>query len=178
MRVIAGRLSGRNYEAPKGHRTHPMSEKMRGAIFGSLGDIEGLRVFDPFSGSGALAIEAVSRGASSAVVIEVDPRAYNVIKSNIVKLGIEDQVKVVKAYAGAWSTRHQIEKFDVVLLDPPYDVVPYRDLKRMARHVAESGVLVLSWPGKADWYPFEGLELVQSKQYGDSALHFYQRPHN
>lgn len=175
MRVIGGSLSGRIFEAPKGHRTHPMSEKMRGAIFGALGDIEGLRVFDPFSGSGALAIEAVSRGAASAVAIEVDPRAYNVILGNLEQLGIEDKVKVVKAYAGAWSTRHQIEKFEVVLLDPPYDVVPYRDLKRMARHVADDGVLVLSWPGKADWYPFEGLKLIQNKNYGDSSLHFYKK---
>lgn len=173
MRVIAGRLGGRIFEAPHGHRTHPMSEKMRGAIFGALGDIEGLTVFDPFTGSGALAIEAVSRGASEAVAIEVEPGAYAVATKNMEQLGI-DQVKITKAYAGAWSTRHQDKQFDIVLLDPPYDKIPYRDLKRMPRHLATDGVLVLSWPGRADPLHFEGLDIVLHKEYGDSQLIFYK----
>jgi 16S rRNA (guanine966-N2)-methyltransferase len=174
MRVIAGSLGGRLFEAPHGHRTHPMSEKMRGAIFGALGDIEGLTIFDPFTGSGALAIEAISRGASRAVAIEVDPAAYAVATKNTEQLSIEDKVKVTKAYAGAWSTRHQDTQFDVVLLDPPYDKIPYRDLKRMPRHLAKDGVLVLSWPGNYDQLHFEGLEIIQNKNYGDSQLIFYK----
>lgn len=174
MRVIAGSLGGRIFESPHGHRTHPMSEKMRGAIFGALGDIEGLTVFDPFTGSGALAIEAISRGAAQVTAIEVDPTAYRVAQKNMEDLGIEDKVKVTKAYAGAWSTRHQNTQFDIVLLDPPYDKVPWRDLKRMPRHVAEDGVLVLSWPGNFDPLHFDGLEIVQHKNYGDSQLLFYK----
>lgn len=175
MRVIAGFLGGRIFEAPSGHKTHPMSEKMRGAIFGALGDIKGLAVLDAFAGSGALAIESVSRGAKYVQAIEVDPTAYRVALKNVVDLGIEERVKVTKAYAGAWSTRHQETTFDVVLLDPPYDKIPYRDLKRMPRHVAEDGVLVLSWPGKVDALHFEGLEIVLHKEYGDSQLIFYKR---
>ncbi len=121
-----------------------MSEKMRGAIFGALGDIKGLTVLDAFSGSGALAIEAISRGAESAVAIEVDPGAHLVIKNNLKTLGIEGRVKAVRAYSGAWSTRHQAQKFDLVLVDPPYDNLPYRDIDRMPRHLAENGTLVLS----------------------------------
>lgn len=174
MRVIAGRLGGRNFDSPRGHRTHPMSEKMRGAIFGALGDIKGLTVLDAFSGSGALTIEAVSRGARSAIAIEVDPSAHSVIKSNLKNLELENRIKAVRAYAGAWSTRHQAEKFDLILLDPPYDNIPYRDLKRMPRHLAPGGTLVLSWPGKADPLKFEDLKVVLSKDYGDSQLVFYQ----
>lgn len=174
MRVIAGTLGGRLFDAPRGHRTHPMSEKMRGAIFGALGDISGLRVLDAFTGSGALAIEAVSRGAASVWAIEVEPAAFHIATQNIKQLGIEDKVKVTKAYAGAWSTRHQAELFDVILLDPPYDNIPWRDLKRMPRHLNEDGTLVLSWPGKADALHFEGLIVVQHKDYGDSQLLFYQ----
>jgi len=174
MRVIAGHLGGRLFEAPHGHRTHPMSEKMRGAIFGALGDIEGLTVFDPFTGSGALVIEAVSRGASDALAIEVDPGAYAVAVKNMEQLGIKDRVKITKAYAGAWSTRHQDKKFDIVLLDPPYDKIPYRDLNRMPRHLAIDGILVLSWPGNADPLHFEGLNIVLHKEYGDSQLIFYK----
>lgn len=174
MRVIAGTFGGRLFEAPHGHRTHPMSEKMRGAIFGALGDIEGLTVFDPFTGSGALAIEAISRGASEAWAIEVDPGAYAAATKNITQLGIDDQVKITKAYAGAWSTRHQDKKFDVVLLDPPYDKIPYRDLKRLPRHLAKDGILVLSWPGNYEQMHFEGLHVVLHKKYGDSQLIFYK----
>ncbi len=174
MRVIGGKLGGRLFEAPRGHRTHPMSEKMRGAIFGALGDIEGLTVFDPFTGSGALAIEAISRGASIVQAIEVDPNAHAVAMKNVEHLGVQGEVKVTKAYAGAWSTRHQDRRFDIVLLDPPYDKIPYRDLKRMPRHVAEEGVLVLSWPGNFDPLHFDDLEIVQQKNYGDSQLIFYK----
>jgi 16S rRNA (guanine966-N2)-methyltransferase len=175
MRVITGWLGGRIFESPHGHRTHPMSEKMRGAIFGALGDIKGLTVLDAFSGSGALAIEAISRGAKSAVAVEVDKGAHSVIVANIEKLGIEERVKAVRAFAGAWSIRHKEHKFDLVLLDPPYDTIPYRDLKRLPVHVDEGGILVLSWPGKIDPLKFEGLEIVQQKNYGDGQLIFYKR---
>lgn len=175
MRIIAGWLGGRIFDSPHGHRTHPMSEKMRGAIFGALGDIKGLTVFDAFAGSGALALEAISRGAVSAVAVEVDPAAHKVITKNITDLGIEDRVKVVRAYAGAWSTRHQAQLFDIILLDPPYDNIPYRDLKRMPRHLKDDGVLVLSWPGKIDPLTFDDFTIVQEKNYGDGQLIFYKR---
>jgi 16S rRNA (guanine966-N2)-methyltransferase len=174
MRVIAGWLGGQNFDSPGGHRTHPMSDKMRGAIFGALGDIKGLIILDAFAGSGALAIEAVSRGAKNAVAIEVDKRAHTVITENIKKLAIEDRIKAVRAYFNAWSTRHQNETFDLVFADPPYDDIPYRDLKFLPRHLAQDGVLVLSWPGKTKPPTFEGLIEVQAKQYGDSQLVFYK----
>lgn len=175
MRVISGFLGGRTFESPHGHRTHPMSEKIRGAIFGALGDIKGLTVLDAFAGSGALAIEAISRGAKSAVAVEVDKRAHTSIVKNLAELGIEDRVKAIRAFAGAWSTRHQVEMFDLIFLDPPYNDIPYRDLKSMPRHLKDGGTLVLSWPGPMDQWKFEGLKVVQSKSYGDAQLVFYQK---
>lgn len=175
MRVIAGFLGGRNFNSPRGHRTHPMSDKMRGAIFGVLGDIKGLTVLDAFAGSGALSIEAISRGAKHCTAIEVDKKAHSCIVENIESLGLEDRIKAIRAYANAWSTRHQSQFFDIILLDPPYDNVPYRDLKHMPRHLSETGVLVLSWPGKAENLRFEGLEVVQEKIFGDSKLVFYKK---
>ncbi len=175
MRVITGWLGGRIFESPHGHRTHPMSDKIRGALFGVLGDIKGLTVLDAFSGSGALAIEAISRGASSSVAIEVDKGAHAIIVKNIAALGIEDRVKAVRAFANAWSTRHQIELFDLVLLDPPYDNIPYRDLKVLPRHLKDTGTMVLSWPGKAEVPKFDGLKIIQQKNYGDAQLVFFQK---
>jgi len=173
MRVIAGWLGGRVFDSPHGHRTHPMSEKMRGAIFGTLGDIKGLTVLDAFAGSGALSIEAISRGAKSALTIEVDKGAHAVIVANLELFDLTERVKAVRAFAGAWSARHQTEQFDLVLLDPPYDTIPYRDLKRLPRHLAPEGTLVLSWPGKMELLQFEGLSPVLTKNYGDGQLIFY-----
>lgn len=175
MRVIAGYLGGRTFASPRGHRTHPMSDKMRGAIFGVLGDIKGLNVLDAFAGSGALSFEAISRGAKTAVVIEVDKSAHAVIKDNIKSLGLEGRVKAVRAFAGAWSTRNQAQLFDLVFLDPPWDDLPYRDIDKLPRHLAPGGVLVLSWPGKIKPPKFEGFEGVQDKQYGDGQLVFYRK---
>jgi 16S rRNA (guanine966-N2)-methyltransferase len=174
MRVIAGFLGGRTFMSPHGYRTHPMSDKVRGGLFGVLGDITGLTVLDAFAGSGALAIEAISRGAVSAVAIEVEKRAHLTITENLRALGIEDRVKAVRAFAGAWSTRHQAQLFDLIFVDPPYDAVPYRDLKSLPRHLAEGGTLVLSWPGKEEALKFDGLRAVQTKNYGDAQLVFYQ----
>lgn len=175
MRVIAGRLGGRVFASPHGHRTHPMSEKLRGAIFGTLGDIKGLTVLDAFAGSGALAIEAISRGAASAVAIEVDKGAHKIITENLKELEIEDRVKAVRAFANAWSTRNQAQLFDIIFADPPYDNVPYRDLKHLPRHLKGGGSLVLSWPGRDRPVALEGLTVVKSKDYGDAQLVFYQK---
>lgn len=176
MRVIAGTLGGRTFASPHGHRTHPMSEKARGALFGALGDISGLTVLDPFAGSGALSIEALSRGAASAVAIDADKSAHRAMTENIEALGLGDQMEAVKAFSGSWSTRHQNDKFDLVLLDPPYDDVPYRDVEqRLPRHLADNGTLVLSWAGRARLPIFAGLKIVLQKDYGDAQLVFYQK---
>ncbi|MEI6237412.1 MAG: RsmD family RNA methyltransferase [Candidatus Saccharibacteria bacterium] len=86
MRIVAGNLRGHHFDSPKNAKTHPMSDKMRGALFNMLGDIEGLTVFDAFGGSGALSFEAISRGAKSAIITEVDKYAWAVIKQNSDKL--------------------------------------------------------------------------------------------
>lgn len=174
MRIIAGWLGGRTFQSPHGHRTHPMSDKVRGAIFGALGDIKGLTALDAFAGSGAIAFEAISRGAKNAVAIEVDKGAHATIVANIKSLDIEERVKATRAFFNAWSTRNQRQTFDLVFADPPYDDIPYRDLKFLPRHLNDGGTLVLSWPGHMEQLKFEGLEVVKSKSYGDAQLIFYQ----
>lgn len=174
MRIIAGNLGGRLFAAPRGHRTHPMSDKMRGALFNMLGDISGQTVLDAFAGSGALSFEAVSRGASRVVAIESDRQAQATIQQNIADLGVAGSMHLVKAGAGAWlNTTDDI--FDLVLLDPPYDRLQYDLLERLAERVAADGQLVLSWPGGQTPPELPGLALIGSKQYGDGSLHRYQR---
>jgi 16S rRNA (guanine966-N2)-methyltransferase len=175
MRVIAGQLGGRIFASPHGHRTHPMSDKARGALFNMLGDISGYRVLDAFAGSGALSFEAVSRGAANVIAVEIDKKAQRTIKENIELLQVEDQVTLVSAHIRAWLNRRPPLEFDIVLLDPPYDDLQYKVLERLAGAVAPGGRIVLSWPPKERLLVMNGCELISSKNYGDISLHTYQR---
>jgi 16S rRNA (guanine966-N2)-methyltransferase len=174
MRIVAGRLGGRNFDSPPGHRTHPMSEKARGAIFNALGDLTGLTVLDVFAGSGALAFEAISRGAKSAVAIDTDKYAYETIQANVAALDLKEQVTVLRKNTSGWSRNNQHKQFDVVLVDPPYDDIRPDVIERLAVHVEPGGILVLSWPGKEPIRELKSLEVVSNKNYGDIQLVFYR----
>lgn len=176
MRVIAGSLSGRTFESVPGHRTHPMGEKIKGAIFNVLGDITGLSVLDAYAGTGAITIEAISRGASNAVTLDCDKRAATVIKQNILHLGIEDKVQSSLIYAHSWSRRNPNAQFDIVILDPPYDAVVPKELLLLAKHCKKGGVIVLSLPPNTGFQYATGLRsLLSTKSYGDATLSFYRQ---
>ena len=118
MRVVAGEFKGRRLAAPRGARTRPTADRVREALFSMLGDVSGARVLDLYAGSGALGIEALSRGAESAVFVERNPRAAEVIERNLASLGLEQQV--VRQDAVRFLTRSE-GMFDLVFCDPPYD---------------------------------------------------------
>jgi 16S rRNA (guanine966-N2)-methyltransferase len=175
MRIIAGDLGGRNFDSPHTHRTHPMGDKIRGALFNALGDIQGLTVLDAFAGSGALSFEAISRGAASAVAIEVDKDAYLTILANTELLGLKDRVMVLRKNVSGWSRNNQHKTFDLVLADPPYDDIRPDLLQKLAGQVKPGGLFVLSWPGNETVREFDGLRQLNTKKYGDAQLVFYQR---
>ncbi len=175
MRIIAGTLGGRQFEAPKGHRTHPMSDKVRGGLFNSLGDINGLSVLDGFAGSGALSFEAVSRGAKSAVAIEIDRSAHDTIVKNVEHLGLDQQIKAIRANVGSWSDNNPDAKFDIVFAAPPYDDLRLPLLNKLTMHVKQDGLYVLDWPGKQNPPQFDDLKLLSNKNYGDAQLVFYRK---
>jgi 16S rRNA (guanine966-N2)-methyltransferase len=150
-----------------------MSEKMRGALFSALGDIEDLTVLDAFAGSGALAIEAISRGAKHATAIDVDKNAQAVIENNAKKLSIDDRIKAIRANINSWSDNNPDTKFNLIFADPSYDKFQLAVLQKLTRHLAEDGVYVLSWPGKMEPPQLEGLQIRDTKNYGDSQLIFY-----
>lgn len=174
MRIIAGSLKGRQFDSPAGHRTHPMSEKIRGAIFNILGDVEEMTLFDAFAGSGAFAFEAISRGAKSALMTDITKEAYAAIQKNIVSLELSKEVKVVRANASGWSDNNLNARFDIVLADPPYDDVQQFLLEKLARHVKTNGLYVLSLP-PSEQFIFPGFKLIKQKAYGDATLSFYRR---
>lgn len=175
MRIIAGTLGGRIFDSPGGHRTHPMSDKIRGALFNTLGDLDGLTVLDAFAGTGALSFEAVSRGASSALALDIDKDAYKTIQANIEQLGLEDRVTVMRKNASGWSRNNQHKRFDIVLADPPYNDIRPNVLERLIVQVKPGGIYVLSWPGSEPVRQFAGVEVISHKSYGDAQLVFYRR---
>lgn len=152
-----------------------MSEKARGAIFNALGDIAGLTVLDAYAGSGALSLEAVSRGAAQALAIDVDVAAVKTISENVHSLGASESVTVLRKNISGWSRNNQTRQFDIVLADPPYDDIRPNVLERLAAHVKPGGVMVLSWPGSEAVRELETLSLLTSKPLGDIQLVFYRK---
>lgn len=173
MRVVAGKYGGRHLESPRGHLTHPMSEKMRGAIFSALGDIEGLTCLDAFSGSGALGIEAYSRGASSVICIEKNKLAAVVIDRNINNLGLKDHVIAIQSGVESW-LKTTINNFDIIIADPPYDRTKEQTIAFLARRLKPGGVFVLSWPTFLPPPSLGACLLIKHKTYGDAQLAFYR----
>ncbi len=176
LKIIAGTLGGRFFESPHGHKTHPMSEKMRGAIFNALGDIEGLSLLDAFGGSGALAFEANSRGIGKITVVEIEKSAYQTIVNNAQTLGITSNITIVRANVMSWTKRNQKNKFDIVFCDPPYDKILYKSLLELAKTVKKNGIIVYSMPVDNDFKLSDNeFEKLTYKQYAGGTLAFYRR---
>jgi 16S rRNA (guanine966-N2)-methyltransferase len=174
MRIISGTLGGRIFDSPGTQETHPMSEKIRGALFNVLGDINGLNVLDVYAGSGAVSFEATSRGAAGAIAIETSHKAQSVIEKNIKSLGLNDRVKLIGTSAEAWLDNSTDEKFDLIICDPPFDDIHADTLIRLAAHLKTSGLLSTSWPTKLALLDISGRQLVKSSSYGNARLVFYR----
>lgn len=139
MRIISGIYKNKSLKSPNSDNTHPMGERERLAIFNILGSITGKTVLDLFAGTGALGIEALSRGAKSAVFVENNPKALTVLKENLD--GISSNA-IVKSDAYKYTTE---EKFDIIFVDPPYDEfdISILDFKK---YLKKTGEMVVSSP--------------------------------
>jgi 16S rRNA (guanine966-N2)-methyltransferase len=165
VRVIAGSCRGRLLRAPPGTATRPTSDRVREAIFdvlGSLVDLDGLSVADLFAGSGAMGIEALSRGAASTVFVEDTPVAVGVVRSNLAMLGIEDRARVVRDEVLRFLDRPH--HFDLALCDPPYEFASWDRL--LARLHATLAVLESRRPVEVP----VGWEVVRNKRYGGTLV--------
>lgn len=151
-----------------------MSDRARGGLFNTLGDISGLTVLDTFAGSGALGFEAVSRGADSVRMLESDHAAQAAITKSIADLDLTSQIKLVKATAQAWLTTSD-DRFDLVLLDPPYDDLQPKLLEKLAARARPGGLVVYSLPPSTELAVTADYELLTTKEYGDAQLVFYRR---
>lgn len=151
-----------------------MGDRVKSALFNTLGDISNLTVLDAFSGSGALGLEAASRGAAKVVMIDADKTACTTIEANIESLGVERVAVVTKAFVYSWMRRNN-DEFDIVIADPPYDDLQYKTLEALPRKVKTGGILVYSLPRSARLILQDGCELLSSRSYGDATLAFYRK---
>jgi 16S rRNA (guanine966-N2)-methyltransferase len=177
VRVVGGYLGGRRLRTVPGADTRPTSDRVREALFGMLGKrVEGARVLDLFAGTGALGIEAMSRGAGSAVLVEQAAAAVAVIRANLEALDLNDTVKVRRTRVETYLRTQRDGPFDLVLLDPPYAApvgLVAGVLGRLARTaLAPGAVVVVESSARAEAPPWPpGLVPDPPRRYSDTALH-------
>jgi 16S rRNA (guanine966-N2)-methyltransferase len=153
-----------------------MSEKMRGAIFNTLGDISGLSVLDAFAGSGAVGMEALSRGAATVAAIEQDRKAQATIRENLRIFSMEDQpYRLIRSSVTQWLEHTEGAPFDIIIADPPYDATQTQLIERLGDCLRQGGVYVLSWPGDKIVPELESAGIIKEKNYGDSRLIYYRK---
>lgn len=177
-RIIAGTYGGRKLQAPPGDGTRPTTDRVREALFSSLqsefGTLEGLRFLDLFAGSGAIGLEAASRGAAHVDLVESDRRAAQVITANITELKCK-QASVKSLPVESFLKSTPASPYDVIFLDPPYafERIALEELLRVLSApawLAEHGVVVVERSRRGGFTWPEPLEALRDKKYGDTFL--------
>lgn len=180
MRVIAGELKGRRLVAPRGWKVRPTSDRVREAVFSALGEVSGARVLDLYCGTGALAIESLSRGAERAVLVDRDIRPA---LGNVERLGLTERVEIVRSdvprwlesQVGAASAVPQSERFDLVFVDAPYRLAD-RVGQELETHLplllAEGGRAIVE-SGARSPLRLDSLAELRSRRYGGTDVTFY-----
>ncbi|MGH2856999.1 MAG: 16S rRNA (guanine(966)-N(2))-methyltransferase RsmD [Solirubrobacteraceae bacterium] len=174
MRVIAGAYGGRELVAPRGRATRPTSDRVREALFSILGDVGGARVLDLFAGSGALAIEALSRGAAEATLVEPSAAAIEAIERNLGALGITARVDRRPALRFLGAARRGAREYDLVFLDPPYRHATALgpELTSALAPVLAPGARVVSESDRRS--PLRlGLAPLHERSYGDTLIQIH-----
>ncbi len=175
MRVIAGRWGGRRLAAPRGAATRPTSDRVREALFSILGDrVHDARVLDLFAGSGALGLEALSRGAATATFVDSAPAAVTAVRANLEALGGEAEVRRSDAVRFLRAAPGQTRQYDLVLLDPPYRLAERlgRELSEALPAVLAPSALVISESDHRAPLPLD-LPLKDERRYGDTLIRIH-----
>lgn len=183
MRIIAGTAGGRRFAVPPGGATRPTSDRAREALFSTLSsllDLEGARVLDLYAGSGALGLEALSRGAAAATFVESDAAAARLIARNADDLGLAGADVVFRTVRHFVYQLAESTAYDVVFVDPPYKLAAdeiRRLLARLAPNLPGGAVVVVERSSRdADWTWPQALEALRVKRYGAGSLWYGRRP--
>lgn len=181
MRIIAGRHRGRRLVAPKGLVTRPTMDRAREAIFQILGDLSGLRAMDLYAGTGAMGLEALSRGASAVTFVETDGPALAALRRNVDSMGVAAEVRVVTVpVERAGQALRRGAPYDLVLSDPPWPLSTASAplVARLVRELLAPGARVLlGHPADApvDLPPGSGLALVDRRRWSGTGMSFFAR---
>lgn len=182
MRIAGGEWRGRSLRVPQGDAVRPTQDRVREALFSMLQfELGGASFLDLFAGSGAVGLEALSRGAARAVFVELSPRHVACVKANIALVGAEARVSVVRADAYAWLASAAPLAFDVAYADPPYELGAERGYARMLALLAERGVVKEGGLFIAEMKSHQApdvsplWELCRDRAYGHTRLAVYRR---
>lgn len=181
-RIVAGTAGGRRIAVPPGTGTRPTSDRVREALFASLtselGGFDGLAVLDLYAGSGAVGLEALSRGATQVLLVESDRRAAQVVRGNVATLGLPGatvQARAVEQLAAGTAPT----AYDVVFADPPYDL-PSDTLAQVLTDLAGHGwlapdaIVVVERDRRSGWTWPPGFDPLRDRRYGETVLHYAQ----
>ena len=172
MRVIAGTHRGRRITAPKGDETRPTSDRVRENAFNLIGPVDDANVLDLFAGSGAMGLEALSRGAARATFVESDRDACRVINANLDKLGLHGTVLCQDVARALGQERLH---YDLVLCDPPYNFDQSRLVSNLGKLLTHDGVLVWETSSREDPPEVPGLSQRTSRTYGSARLTLFEQ---
>ncbi len=173
LRLISGRYGKRTIQAPDGDLTHPMSERVRSSLFNIINSrLPDAEVVDAFAGTGSLGLEALSRGAKSAIFLERDRVANKILHQNIDSLGVGDMATAVKIGVSTWIDQNKDKRFDIIFADPPYNDMQLTTVARLGELLNNAGMLILSHPARTELPEFEGLVMVDNRNYGEAEVAF------
>jgi 16S rRNA (guanine966-N2)-methyltransferase len=171
LRITGGELGGRRIHAPKGTKLRPTTERVREAVFSILGDVSGARVLDLFCGTGALAIEALSRGAAEATLVDTHPAAA---RRNLEALELTGRAQAVRSDAARYLRNVEPGSYDLVLCDPPYKLADRlaADLDPLIRDALAEGGRVMAESSPERPLPLT-LPLITERAYGDTLVRIH-----
>jgi 16S rRNA (guanine966-N2)-methyltransferase len=177
VRIVAGSKKGHRIEAPKGVVTRPTGDRVREAVFSILGSVEGASVLDLFAGSGAMGLEALSRGAMSCHFVERDREAVRIIRANLERLRLTGAVVVARdATAALREERERGRRYDLVLADPPYEDWERHEAalaELVPTVLADDGLVVVETANRIE--PALPLDLVTTRRYGSARITVFSR---
>lgn len=179
VRVIAGKYGGRKLDAPRGRTTHPMGERVRGALFNTImSELPGARVLDAYAGTGVVGFEALSRDAREVVAVEQNRLAQKIITNNMELLGIDyPEYTLFRGRVQSFISSRAADGFDIIFVDPPY--YEYNQhlstVEKLFGLLKPGGLMVISKPGKCEEVVLPNeIVVVDNRSYGEAHLAYYR----
>lgn len=178
MKIIAGQFGGHSLKSPSGHQTRPSTARTRESLFGLIDAriyLEGAEVLDLFAGTGALGLEAISRGADLVTFVEQDREVLDYARANAEKLGVEEQCIFIQGGAVEYIRRYSGPPLDLIMADPPYKLEAMEEMPDLALpHLTRDGVFTLEHSSH-HWFD-EHPHLMTSRPYGRTIVSLFRPP--